>query len=1591
MKKKLFLTTWMLLCILSFSPELYAKDVGLSLSKSKRENFISGAVIGVINSDFYRESVKKTFASPIVYSLNDLKAVIASGGTQTIVISGSIVITESLTIPDNSNFTFDLTSQAGTNSVTLGSFANQALPLLAIAGTGTATIDFAGSVLNIVSTVPIATSNGAGKLTIKNAKFSGFANGITATSGTVEVIGCNFEGNNFTASAIKAAKIITTNTDFKSNKSTTGLLYSTVSTSAVNSVFDSNNGSKGVVYSNAAANTITISSNSSFLNNFSSASGGVIYSTASGLISILNSSFIGNSCQTNGGAIYVSDPSMLSMNTVTMTGNTASTGVIDFEVPTNSCLTSAYSNIQNVTKDPGVTYVYNNNDVFINSYVTMTYNFNGGSIVNGYTYYSSTASTVKCGYVAKPAAPVNAGYTLVGWTKTLDGTDFWNFKTDSTPDVAMNNTTLYAKWDLPSSTGYLQDATVSIGGVDVKTISGVITDLGNVITTGTTVSTYYAMLPIGTTSVDIKPILLDPAGTYKMTYQTQAPASGVTTVVTGALTNTTQTVPLPDYVPTHGQVYTQVKIEVFPSDGISPSRTYTITLTSLPTVPTWTADLSNTTDTYVLGDVVTPLTVQAISDSYTGTNISYQWYSNTTNSITGGIAISGATSASYKPSSASVGTLYYYCAAYSKGYNSKNSALLYSQIQTVTIVNSTTLFSELSSIDYTTYGTASNPFIISKLSDLTKMSKYVNGADPTADLSDILTKMNLTLSNFTLLVQNGYYTLINDIDMSALTGYFTPIGNVAANASNVFKGDFNGNNHSITKLNFYGSDRSGFFGQINAGAHVYNITVNSSAVPQSGFTGVLVGKFTGGTISNATVSGSFSNANSNSYPGGMIGQMTGGTIENSTSQVSVSAGNCAGFVYSMTGGTIDNCSSAGNSTARLNAAGFVYSLDNGVIKNSRSSAYTRAGTNGNGNSAAGFVYQMNSGTVQNCVRTGSIVRDGGNNYGSFVMNMGGGTIDGCNTNSAIPGGALVGGGFAYSMSGGTIKNSYSTAAIPVMSNIGGFTYNMTNGTIDNCYYKGNLTTSGITGGFVELARGGTIKNCYFEGNITASAGNGNVGGFAAQADTNPSTIKDCYVLGAVSGRGQTGGFIAQNDKADIKRCYIKGSVTGLTAGYYIGGFVGSSTASMESNAARITSVTGPSSGFVGKFYGVGSGVVKDCYVAKDVSTSGTAPQTLSYPVTYTLAQLNTTPLFDAIDYPAYVINASPVPGTYLNLPGNIVTLSDTGGYTIYYTLDGTIPAVDPVAGPNASTLTYSGPITVQSNTTITAVSYDGANLGPVSVLQYIVRSKDPNLSDISTVPGGSVTGFDTNTNTYSVTVPYGTTSVNVTGTAVVSVSTVTTTGGTATAGVGSGTIATPTVGTVYTSTIHVVADNVNYSKDYTVNITQLPEVPVITNITPVTQNVVTGAPATPIALSVNPLTTTGVLSYQWYSNTTATNTGGTAIASATGVNYTLAAQSCPGDFYYYSIVTNTDGPVGAKLTATSVSPVVKVTIQDTTLPTITAPANVTASTDSGCSATSVVLGTPVKDDNCGVATVTNDAPVSFPLGDTNVTWTVTDN
>lgn len=74
-----------------------------------------------------------------------------------------------------------------------------------------------------------------------------------------------------------------------------------------------------------------------------------------------------------------------------------------------------------------------------------------------------------------------------------------------------------------------------------------------------------------------------------------------------------------------------------------------------------------------------------------------------------------------------------------------------------------------------------------------------------------------------------------------------------------------------------------------------------------------------------------------------------------------------------------------------------------------------------------------------------------------------------------------------------------------------------------------------------------------------------------------------------------------------------------------------------------------------------------------------------------------------------------------------------------------------------------------------------------------------------------------------------------------------------------------------------------------------------------------------------------------------------------------------------------------------VTAIQNVTVTDIEKPKITAPANKTVTVSGSNSATNVILGTPVTSDNCGIKSILNNAPTSYPIGITTVTWTVKDN
>lgn len=127
-------------------------------------------------------------------------------------------------------------------------------------------------------------------------------------------------------------------------------------------------------------------------------------------------------------------------------------------------------------------------------------------------------------------------------------------------------------------------------------------------------------------------------------------------------------------------------------------------------------------------------------------------------------------------------------------------------------------------------------------------------------------------------------------------------------------------------------------------------------------------------------------------------------------------------------------------------------------------------------------------------------------------------------------------------------------------------------------------------------------------------------------------------------------------------------------------------------------------------------------------------------------------------------------------------------------------------------------------------------------------------------------------------------------------------------------------------------------------------------------------------------------------NISVNNAAGTCGAT---VNYTVTGTDNCGSpiTYTYSKAAGTVFPIGvttvtvtaADASGNSVTRSFTVTVADNQAPTITAPANLNVTLGSP-----ITLGNATASDNCGTPTITNNAPTSYPLGVTVVTWTATD-
>lgn len=247
-------------------------------------------------------------------------------------------------------------------------------------------------------------------------------------------------------------------------------------------------------------------------------------------------------------------------------------------------------------------------------------------------------------------------------------------------------------------------------------------------------------------------------------------------------------------------------------------------------------------------------------------------------------------------------------------------------------------------------GTQDNPFQIETAAQLAYFAKTVNEGEA------YLYK---------------YIVLTADIDLA--NKEWTPIGN----HSNPFKGNFNGNNHTVTGMQISGElDRVGLFGEcikFNVDSAIKNITVKDSVICGINFVGAIVGYAEGINIENCRSIGNTINGKTD--VGGICGKIGGysvGKVSQCYNSSKVTGRVRVGGIAGM-GGIAENCLNTGEimiiNKAHKSAGGGIFGIFDDTTASASITACVNLGKVSGGESFGGIVGKTetsSTGHISNC-------------------------------------------------------------------------------------------------------------------------------------------------------------------------------------------------------------------------------------------------------------------------------------------------------------------------------------------------------------------------------------------------------------------------------------------------------------------------------------------------------------------------------------------------------------------------------------------------------------------------------------------------
>ena len=444
------------------------------------------------------------------------------------------------------------------------------------------------------------------------------------------------------------------------------------------------------------------------------------------------------------------------------------------------------------------------------------------------------------------------------------------------------------------------------------------------------------------------------------------------------------------------------------------------------------------------------------------------------------------------------------------------------------------------------WGSATNPYVISTPVHLANLSRIVNGKDA---LNTIVGSDGGSVTADDVVATDNTYTNCYFVVTANITA--SSFARIANDSSHYFKGNFNGQNYTISGLN------CGLFGYVSGGTFK-DLTLQGSVTSNtSDYYGGLIGYATNITVSGVT--NEIVLVTSNSYVGGLIGFCQNATITDCTNEGSVRGVNYVGGLVGWTGdestaghgATISNCTNNGN----VNATGdFV----GGLVGWNRDTIYTNVVNSGNinatGAQVGGITSRVLGGRISNAQNSGNV--EGTDYVGGITGHLSWATITNVSNSGKIIGNDYV---------GGLVGQGES-------NDVGNF---LVNGTLSN---TGCVGGRNYVGGIAGYLNNTTDKNVSIEWDATVNIENCTFGDLSADGVRGTS-----YMGGAI---GFLGEYITISGSISVSGCDIDNENGG---NYLVGGAIGYNagivSADLTVDARVISRSTGTVNSISGAFTG----------------------------------------------------------------------------------------------------------------------------------------------------------------------------------------------------------------------------------------------------------------------------------------------------------------------------------------------------------------------------------------------------------------------